>query len=117
APASAQSTGHESQTSDWLQARPKILIHDKKPMKLFAELALTSTGWEKNVRVTIDERGCIAAVESGIEANGEDQQLNGRILLPALANLHSHAFQRAMAGLTEQRLTGRDSFWSWRELM
>ncbi|HIF69053.1 MAG TPA: formimidoylglutamate deiminase [Candidatus Lambdaproteobacteria bacterium] len=86
-------------------------------MKLFAELALTSTGWEKNVRVTIDERGCIAAVESGIEANGEDQQLNGRILLPALANLHSHAFQRAMAGLTEQRLTGRDSFWSWRELM
>ena len=86
-------------------------------MKLFAEQALTSTGWEKNVRVTIDDSGRIASVESGVEANAEDQPLKNRILLPALANLHSHAFQRAMAGLTEQRLTGRDSFWSWRELM
>ena len=38
-------------------------------------------------------------------------------LLPALSNLHSHAFQRAMAGMTEHRIAGRDSFWTWRELM
>jgi formimidoylglutamate deiminase len=33
------------------------------------------------------------------------------------ANLHSHAFQRAMAGLTETRGETGDSFWTWRELM
>lgn len=38
-------------------------------------------------------------------------------LLPALSNLHSHSFQRAMAGMTEFRAAGRDSFWTWRELM
>jgi formiminoglutamate deiminase len=38
-------------------------------------------------------------------------------LLPALSNLHSHAFQRAMAGMTEHRIAGRDSFWTWRDLM
>ena len=38
-------------------------------------------------------------------------------LLPALSNLHSHTFQRAMAGMTEVRKAGRDSFWTWRELM
>ena len=39
------------------------------------------------------------------------------ILLPGLPNLHSHAFQRAMAGLAERGSTQRDSFWSWRETM
>ena len=38
-------------------------------------------------------------------------------LLPALANLHSHSFQRAMAGMTEYRMAGKDSFWTWRDLM
>jgi formimidoylglutamate deiminase len=38
-------------------------------------------------------------------------------ILPAIANTHSHAFQRAMAGLTEYRGDGQDSFWTWRELM
>jgi formiminoglutamate deiminase len=39
------------------------------------------------------------------------------ILLPALSNLHSHSFQRAMAGLTERKAAGRESFWTWREVM
>ena len=38
-------------------------------------------------------------------------------ILPAIANTHSHAFQRAMAGLTEHRGDGQDSFWTWREQM
>ncbi len=38
-------------------------------------------------------------------------------VLPGMANLHSHAFQRAMAGLTEVRGAPNDDFWSWRELM
>ena len=39
------------------------------------------------------------------------------VALPGLCNVHSHGFQRAMAGLTERRAAGRDDFWSWRELM
>jgi len=86
-------------------------------MNLFAELALTPEGWSKNVRVTVDQLGRISAVESGVKPNPDDQYLWNRILLPALSNLHSHSFQRAMSGLTEKRLEKRDSFWSWRELM
>ena len=38
-------------------------------------------------------------------------------MLPAMANLHSHSFQRSMAGMTEKRVKKQDSFWSWRKLM
>ncbi len=86
-------------------------------MNIFVGLALTPEGWCKNVRVTVDEVGRISAVEAGVEANPDDQNLPKRILLPALSNLHSHSFQRAMSGLTEKRLEKQDSFWSWRELM
>ena len=86
-------------------------------MKFFAELALIPEGWAKNVRVTLDQTGRIGNVESGVEPNPDDQNLRKRILLPAMSNLHSHSFQRAMSGLTEKRLEKRDSFWSWRELM
>ena len=37
--------------------------------------------------------------------------------LPGIANLHSHAFQRAMAGLAERQTDPADSFWTWREVM
>jgi formimidoylglutamate deiminase len=40
-----------------------------------------------------------------------------KLILPAIANTHSHAFQRAMAGLTEYRSASQDSFWTWRDLM
>jgi formimidoylglutamate deiminase len=43
------------------------------------------------------------------------QPETGRV--PGLPNLHSHAFQRAMAGLTERRGSEADSFWTWREQM
>ena len=86
-------------------------------MKYFAELALIPEGCSKNVRVTIDSSGKIESVESGIEPNHEDIHLKNRILLPALSNLHSHSFQRAIAGLTEKRLKNNDSIWSWRVLM
>ena len=42
---------------------------------------------------------------------------NDDLRLPGIPNLHSHAFQRAMAGLTERRTNPADSFWTWRELM
>ncbi|WP_417814353.1 formimidoylglutamate deiminase [Thalassospira alkalitolerans] len=81
---------------------------------LWAHQALTTKGWENNVRVEIDETGRISRVQADSPANGT--QIG--TLLPAIANLHSHAFQRSMAGLTEKRGPDpRDTFWTWRQLM
>ncbi len=85
---------------------------------LFAELALLPDGWRRDVALTIGADGRITAVTAGQAPPADAQALPGRILLPALANLHSHTFQRAMAGLTEARGdAGQDSFWTWRDLM
>ncbi len=84
---------------------------------LFAERALLPGGWADDVRVEFGTDGVIAAVTPGVAAEPEDERLGGRVLLPAAANLHSHAFQRAMAGLTEFRTAERDSFWTWRTMM
>src|SRR5438067_2438364 len=81
--------------------------------KLHLELALMPDGWRRDVVVRI-ERGIITCVEEPGE--GAAERVSG-VVLPGLANLHSHAFQRAMAGLTERRGGEADSFWTWREAM
>jgi formiminoglutamate deiminase len=81
---------------------------------IFAEQALLPQGWRRNVRLTL-ENGGIAAVETDATALPGDER--HAILLPGMPNLHSHAFQRGMAGLAETRGPGADSFWSWREVM
>ncbi|MEP4037843.1 formimidoylglutamate deiminase [Pseudophaeobacter sp.] len=81
---------------------------------LFAKRALLSTGWAERVRLTLRD-GRITAITSNMRPESGDVHVD--TLLPALANLHSHSFQRAMAGMTEYRKAGRDSFWTWRELM
>ncbi|WP_255009198.1 formimidoylglutamate deiminase [Roseovarius sp. M141] len=81
---------------------------------IFAKQAMLSTGWAQNVRLTVSS-GAITAVESGRMPQPGDTLVD--TLLPALANLHSHSFQRAMAGMTEYRMAGKDSFWTWRDLM
>ena len=85
-----------------------------KDRTIRAQHALTEDGWRSDVSVTIGDDGKIVQVLA-------DQPITGTrtgILLPAVANLHSHAFQRAMAGMTEQRGPDpRDSFWTWRKLM
>lgn len=81
-------------------------------MILHAETALLPEGWTRDVRIVI-EAGRIASVSSGAAPAG----LAHGCLLPAPVNLHSHTFQRAMAGLTEGRTAGQDSFWTWRALM
>lgn len=83
-------------------------------MYLHAETALLSDGWAKNIRLNIAD-GRIAAVETGVEAAAGDERV--KVLVPAMPNLHSHAFQRAMAGMVETRGPTQDSFWSWRTLM
>ena len=80
--------------------------------RYFARDALLPEGWAKDVLLSV-EAGEIVAVETG--ASGP-QPLAGPVL-PGMANVHSHAFQRAMAGLTELRGAGEDDFWTWRELM
>ena len=79
---------------------------------LHAKTALLPGGWESDVSVQIVD-GRIAAVASGAAPQGQIVDC----LLPAPANLHSHTFQRAMAGMTETRGLGADSFWTWRSLM
>jgi len=81
---------------------------------LHAARALTPEGWKSDVRVTIVD-GAIAAIEIGAAAQVGDE--HHAIMIPAPANLHSHAFQRAMAGLAEVRGKDADTFWTWRETM
>ena len=81
---------------------------------IHAAQALTPLGWNSDVRVVVDG-GRIASVTANTPAREGDEQ--HAVLLPGMANLHSHAFQRAMAGLTELRGPSEDNFWSWRDLM
>ena len=84
--------------------------------RIFAERALLPGGWAENVAISLDASGHIAAIETGSTAASGAERAAGP-LVPAIANLHSHAFQRAMAGLAEVAGSGDDSFWTWREEM
>src|SRR5262245_41437423 len=82
---------------------------------LHAPLAWTDAGWQADMRVTIDAKGEITGLSQGAR-QAADEVVAGP-LLPGMPNLHSHAFQRAMAGLAEEALNPEDSFWTWRELL
>lgn len=81
---------------------------------LHAKSALLPDGWQQDVRIDIAD-GRIAGITTGVPAQASDER--HAVLVPAMPNLHSHAFQRAMAGLAEVRGPGSDSFWSWRTVM
>ncbi len=81
---------------------------------LFASEALLPGGWAQDVRIDTDG-GIITAVQPGASAQPADHSVAA--LIPGMSNLHSHAFQRAMSGLTERRGPTADSFWTWRDLM
>ncbi|RWX75000.1 formimidoylglutamate deiminase [Neorhizobium lilium] len=81
---------------------------------IFAEQVLTSEGWRKNMRLSVQEGKIVSLEPDTAPAPGDDVQA---VVLPAMANLHSHAFQRGMAGLAELRGPTADSFWSWRNVM
>ena len=83
-------------------------------MRIHAAHALLPGGWAANVAVEI-EGGLITKIDS--DTIFPKMVSESIYLVPGMANLHSHAFQRAMAGLTEARTQGSDSFWTWRELM
>ncbi len=83
-------------------------------MNIFAKHIRLATGWGKDTRLYIDG-GLISKIEKNTTPQSDDTRVD--TLLPALSNLHSHSFQRAMAGMTEYRERGQDSFWTWRDLM
>ncbi|MFE1813942.1 formimidoylglutamate deiminase [Metapseudomonas otitidis] len=80
-----------------------------------AERALLPSGWARNVRFEVGASGLLEQVLPDAGSEGAER-LHGPVL-PGMPNLHSHAFQRAMAGLAEVAGNPNDSFWTWRELM
>jgi formimidoylglutamate deiminase len=78
-------------------------------MKLWFETAWLNGEWADRVRVTA------GGATPGVDPEPGDER--HAIGVPGLPNVHSHAFQRGMAGLAEARGPGSDDFWSWRELM
>jgi formimidoylglutamate deiminase len=84
--------------------------------RLFAPHALLRDGWADDVVLEIDAGGAIVGATPRAAA-GDAERLAGPVV-PGMPNLHSHAFQRALAGRAERRgESGRDSFWTWRETM
>ena len=89
--------------------------------QLFADHALLPTGWRRDVLLAWDDSGALISVSADTAAPIDAPRAAGP-LIPGMPNLHSHAFQRAFAGLTEYRSAGldshhADSFWTWRDLM
>ncbi|APW36476.1 formimidoylglutamate deiminase [Rhodoferax koreense] len=83
---------------------------------LFAKDALLPTGWARDVLLAWDDSGQLTRIQADAPCPQGIATAQGPVV-PGLPNLHSHAFQRAFAGLTEYRGEAQDSFWSWRSLM
>jgi len=81
---------------------------------LWFERALLPDGWAEQVRIAVDG-ATISAVATGVAPEPQDQRHGAA--LPGLCNVHSHGFQRGMAGMSERRGRPDDDFWSWREVM
>jgi len=82
---------------------------------LFARHALLPQGWQRDVLLEWDSGGDLTQVAPG--ARPPLNVARAEYVLPGMVNLHSHAFQRALGGLTETGSDGPDSFWTWRDLM
>lgn len=81
---------------------------------IFFDKAFVCGLWQENVRLGIQE-GAILSLDIGVEAD-EAEHVNG-LAVPAMGNVHSHAFQRGFAGFAEFRPAGQSDFWSWRRAM
>jgi formimidoylglutamate deiminase len=82
---------------------------------LFAADALLPSGWARDVLLEWNDEGVFTRVESSADPAGHRRAAGP--VLPGMSNVHSHAFQRAMAGLAEFRGHPTDDFWTWREEM
>ncbi len=84
-------------------------------MRIWAPAALLPGGWASDVALEIDAGGTITGATTKASAAGAERTAGP--LVPGLPNLHSHAFQRALAGRTGRANEGGDSFWTWRQAM
>ena len=84
--------------------------------QLHLSTALLPEGWASDVLLALDGAGAITAVAPGTPCPPGAEHLGGAAV-PGMVNAHSHAHQRAIAGLTERAGPGADSFWTWREAM
>lgn len=82
---------------------------------IFARTALLKDGFASAVRLETGEDGSICTLQTNTIARPGD--MTADIIIPGMPNLHSHAFQRAMAGLAETSCGTSDTFWTWRHLM
>ena len=83
---------------------------------LWAPQAWVGSGWQAQVLLDVDAQGRFHQVQPGVPAPAGATVLPGPVL-PGLVNAHSHAFQRAFAGLAERRSGADDDFWGWRDRM
>ena len=86
------------------------------PEQLWVAQAWVAGGWQPNVLLTLGRDGHWSSVLPGQAAPPGARVLPGPAL-PGMVNAHSHAFQRAFAGLAERRSIATDDFWGWRERM
>lgn len=86
---------------------------------LFAQTALLPDGWADNVLIEYDKDGWITGVDAfkAHAPSTQEAEMAAGPVVPGMPNIHSHAFQRAMAGLTERASGHKDNFWNWRETM
>jgi len=83
---------------------------------LFADHARLPEGWKRNVLLEWEVVGALVSVAADSAMPARTPRAAGPVIA-GMPNVHSHAFQRAMAGLTEYRASATDTFWSWRDLM
>jgi formimidoylglutamate deiminase len=87
------------------------------PSSLWAPHAWVQGRWQAQVLLRIDALGRWCHVQAGVATPPEGATVLAGPVLPGLVNAHSHAFQRAFAGLAERREQASDTFWSWRDRM
>jgi formimidoylglutamate deiminase len=85
-------------------------------MRLFARDALLPTGWARDVVLDIGTDGTFSSIDVAFAAPRDAERVQGP-LIPGMPNVHSHAFQRALAGVTQRGGPAADDFWTWRTEM
>jgi formimidoylglutamate deiminase len=84
---------------------------------VYAPIALLPDGWQDDVLLSVDDAGTITHVGRGTWSSPAGAGRLPGVVIPGIPNVHSHAFQRGMAGLAERRGAPGESFWSWRDRM
>ena len=108
--------GHAQPTTSRTHSPPPGGGRDRAPRLLWAPQAWIDGRWRDAAVLETGSDGCWRSITTGQPPPADAAVLDGPVL-PGLVDAHSHAFQRAFAGLTEQRAAGRDDFWSWRDRM